>query len=84
MGNNPLSNLSSDDVIEFLEANGFRLGNTHGDDAVYCIPGKYDNGIRVTLGCRSIYPAVINNIIRFSGIGKAEWRNWFIRKRNHG
>jgi predicted RNA binding protein YcfA (HicA-like mRNA interferase family) len=80
MGNNPLRNLSSEDIIKFLEENGFRHSNTKGDDAVYTSRDR-KHFCLVTLNKRATPIGTALNIVRCSGIPKSQWLQWLGKNR---
>ena len=84
MAQNPLCNLGSDDIIEFLLANGKKGGPIHGDDQIFYDPRNYKlPGIKVTLNKKNGTPrGTVGSIIKSSGISKSAWLDWFSKKRN--
>lgn len=83
MAQNPLRNLNSKDIIEFLTACNFTQGKTHGDDTVFYSSNDLNirKGVRVTINRKSTPIRTVYNIIKCSGISKLIWREWFQRKR---
>jgi predicted RNA binding protein YcfA (HicA-like mRNA interferase family) len=81
MAQNPLRNLSSDVIIAFLTDHGFY--HAGGDnDAIYVHPNRRNQGVKVTLDRKDTPIGTLYNIIRWSGIPRKTWVEWFSKQRN--
>lgn len=72
---------SSDLLIQFAEEHGFLRGSTKGDDIVYYHPINKRNGaecnMKITLNQKSTPEGTMGNIIRWSGVSRTDWADWF-------
>lgn len=89
MGQNPLRNLGTKDLIKFLEYHGCKITNptATGDDKVLAHPKNINAGLRITLNRKDGTPIrTICNIRNWSvklGIcTRKDWSDWFGKKRN--
>ena len=82
MGQNPLRNVGTNDLIAAARDFGFVHSATHGDDAVY-VNKSLGAVIKITLNRKDGTPlGTVLNIIRWSGVPKRQWVDWFRKQRN--
>ena len=76
---------SSEDIIAFLEAHGYKWTNTKGDDDIFTLEGCHFT-VKVTKG-RGITPiGTMHYICRMAakcGIEKKKWLEWW-KRNGHG
>ena len=73
-----LKNRSSDEIIAFLLAHGFRRVNVLGDDAVYVKDG-HQLTCKVTLNQKSTPIGAMQQIKRCSGYSSKDWVKWWAK-----